>query len=199
VNAEPAERGAIGDLLAANLKRARAARGVSLSEAARLSGISKATLSQLESGTGNPTIETVASLAQALRVPLADLLERSTTPGMTVVRAAGVEPLGGGGTELRPYSRIRSGGVVCDLYEQVLAAGARRASRGHPGTEHTVVQAGTLVVLVDGARVELGPGDCVSFDASLPHVYEAPRGPVRSVLLLVRRGRGELLPPSAPH
>lgn len=196
--AEADERGSLGDRLAANLKRARAGRGLSLSEAARLSGIGKATLSQLESGAGNPTIETVASLADALGVPLADLLERRAGRGPTVVRAADVPPLGTDGAELRPYGGFRGGGLVCDLYEQRLAGGAHGASPGHPGTEHAVVQEGVLVLLVDGGRVELAPGDCASFGAGLPHVYEAPHGPARAVLVLVRRGGGEL-PPPAPH
>jgi quercetin dioxygenase-like cupin family protein len=55
------------------------------------------------------------------------------------------------------------------------------------GTEHTIVQAGRLVVQVEGHEVELGPGDYVGFDAAVPHSYEAPDGEVRSVLLLEYR------------
>jgi quercetin dioxygenase-like cupin family protein len=61
-----------------------------------------------------------------------------------------------------------------------------------------VVQSGRLRVDVDGVQVELGPGDYLSFDASAPHAYTAPAGPVRSVLLINYRadGRG---PADAPH
>ncbi|GAA3754227.1 XRE family transcriptional regulator [Streptomyces tremellae] len=194
---EPYE-GSVGDLLAANLKAARARRGVSLSEAARLSGISKATLSQLESGTGNPTVETVFSLSRALGEPISALLEPHPHQGMTVIRAAEVAPLVGDGVDLRPYGRIESAGLLCELYDQQVRAGARQESPGHVGTEHTVVRSGVLRVDVDGVRVELGPGDYVSFDASAPHAYSAPAGPVRSVLFVNHRADAKA-PADAPH
>ncbi|MER6083009.1 helix-turn-helix domain-containing protein [Streptomyces sp. NPDC001833] len=54
-------------------------------ELARRAGLSKATLSQLEAGRGNPTIETLDALAVALRIPLSDLLARDTDPGPVFV------------------------------------------------------------------------------------------------------------------
>jgi transcriptional regulator with XRE-family HTH domain len=189
VRTEPYE-GSVKDLLAANLKAARARRGISLSEVARLSGISKATLSQLESATGNPTIETVFSLSRALGEPISGLLEPRAHRGMTVIRGAEVAPLVGEGVDLRPYGRIESGGLICEIYDQQVRAGARQRSLGHEGTEHTVVQSGRLHVDVDGVQVELGPGDYLSFDAGAPHAYTAAAGAVRSVLFINYRADG---------
>jgi mannose-6-phosphate isomerase-like protein (cupin superfamily) len=54
-----------------------------------------------------------------------------------------------------------------------------------PGSRETaLVGAGTVVLLCDGERVELGAGDCVTFDADLPHHFENP-GPDEAVLLAV--------------
>ncbi|MEW2546990.1 cupin domain-containing protein [Streptomyces sp. NPDC047002] len=117
---------------------------------------------------------------------------------MTVIRGADAVPLVGEGVDLRPYGRIESGGLICELYDQQVRAGARQESLGHGGTEHTVVQSGVLHVDVDGVRVELGPGDYVSFDASAPHAYAAPAGPVRSVLLINHRADAKA-PADAPH
>ncbi|WP_078849603.1 helix-turn-helix domain-containing protein [Streptomyces sp. NRRL F-5126] len=189
MSADPRES-SVRDLLAANLKAARARQNMSLSRLARLSGLSKATLSQLESGAGNPTIETVSSLARALGEPLTHLLEPPARRGMAVVRAAELTPLTGEGACLRQYGRIESGGLVCDLYEQRIGAGERQECPVREGTEHAVVQAGRLDLFVDGYRVGLGPGDYVSFDAALPHGYAAPDGPVRSVLLVNHRAGG---------
>ncbi|MBP0457332.1 helix-turn-helix domain-containing protein [Streptomyces montanisoli] len=183
MSADPRER-SVRDVLAANLKAARARKSMSLSRLARLSDLSKATLSQLESGAGNPTIETVSSLARALGEPLARLLEPPARRDMAVVRAGDLAPLTGEGACLRHYGRIESGGLVCDLYEQRIGAGERGECPVREGTEHAVVQAGRLDVFVDGDRVSLGPGDYVSFDAALPHAYAAPGEPVRSVLLV---------------
>ncbi|MEO3823914.1 XRE family transcriptional regulator [Actinomadura sp. B10D3] len=174
----------VRDVLAGNLRRARLHLGLSLSELSRRSRIGKATLSQLEAGAGNPTIETVFSLSRALEVPISDLLDRREPSGLTVVRAAEVEPLSGEGVDLRPLRGIESGGALVEVYDQVVRAGRSQDSLGHVGVEHTIVQAGRLAVRVDDRDVELGPGDYVRFDARLPHRYTAAGGTVRSVLLL---------------
>lgn len=190
----------VRDVLAANLRRERTRRGLSLSELSRLSKIGKATLSQLESATGNPTIETVFSLSRALELPISDLLDTQYADAVTVVRAAETDVLSGAGVDLRALRRIEAGGVIMEVYDQQVRDGSRQPSLGHAGTEHTVVQAGRLNVEVDGHRLELGPGDYVSFDGALPHCYSAPEGPVRSVLLLqYRSGSEQPQPPGAPH
>lgn len=175
----------VRELLAANLRTARTARNLSLSELARLSKIGKATLSQLEAGAGNPTIETVFSLSRALEVPISDLLDQRRGNGLTVVRAAEVEALRGEGIDLRPLRTIATGDTVFEVYDQQV--NGRQDSLGHVGTEHTIVQAGRLAVQVDGREVVLDPGDYVGFDAVLPHGYTALEAPVRSVLFLQYR------------
>ncbi|NSC21101.1 helix-turn-helix domain-containing protein [Streptomyces albus subsp. chlorinus] len=185
-------------MLAVNLKRARAQRGLSISELSRRSKIGKATLSQLESGTGNPTIETVFSLSRVLEVPISDLLDAQPPAGLRIVRAQEVEPLSGQGIDLRPLQRIESGQAVFEVYDQQVRAGERRDSLGHVGVEHTIVQAGRLGVSVEGHEVELGPGDYVGFDATQPHSYTALGATVRSVLLLQYRA-DQRLHAEAPH
>lgn len=182
-----ASEGSIRDMLAANLRRVRLQRGLSMSELSRRAKTGKATLSQLESGTGNPTIETVFSLSRVLNVPISDLLDAGPSGELTVVRAAEAEVLSGAGVDLRPLRRIGSGEDLFDVYDQQVREGCRQDSLGHVGTEHTIVQAGRLGVTVGGREVELGPGDYVGFDAARPHSYTALDGTVRSVLLLHSR------------
>ena len=62
-------------VIAKSLVRERARTGLSLAEVARRAGIAKSTLSQLESGNGNPSLETLWSLCVALDIPFARLLE----------------------------------------------------------------------------------------------------------------------------
>ncbi len=194
----------IRDMLAVNLRAARAARGLSLSELSRRSGIGKATLSQLEAGSGNPTIETVFSLSRALEVAISDLLDHRPRGGLTVVRGADVEVLRGEGIDLRPLRRIEAESSVFEVYDQVVRGDAPQRSQGHVGVEHTVVQTGGLRVEVGGRTVDLGPGDYVAFDARSPHSYTALTAPVHSVLLLQYRdgerldGRPHPLTPLTP-
>ncbi len=60
-------------LIARSIRRERERVGLSLSELAKQAGIAKSTLSQLESGTGNPSVETLWALGVALGVPFSNL------------------------------------------------------------------------------------------------------------------------------
>jgi mannose-6-phosphate isomerase-like protein (cupin superfamily) len=54
-----------------------------------------------------------------------------------------------------------------------------------PGSrEIALVEQGTVVLDIDGERHELAGGDCVTFDADLPHHFENP-GPGEAVILAV--------------
>src|SRR5579863_4730893 len=68
-------RGAPLELIAASLRRERRRTGLSLTEVARRAGIAKSTLSQLESGTGNPSLETLWAICVALDAPFSRLLD----------------------------------------------------------------------------------------------------------------------------
>ena len=62
-------------MLAANLRAARIARRRRCRSSRAPRGLSKATLSSIENGRANPTVETLAGLAGALRVSISELLE----------------------------------------------------------------------------------------------------------------------------
>ncbi|MBP2478107.1 transcriptional regulator with XRE-family HTH domain [Crossiella equi] len=173
-----------GQVLATNLRTHRESQGLSLSELARRSNIAKGTLSQLESGTGNPTIETVFSLSNALNIPVSTLLTDRPDPAVTLIRSADLEPLSGDAVDLRLLRRLDHGGALLEIYDQRVRPGVTQRSAGHPGTEHTTVVSGTLVIRVNGREHEVGPGDYVAFQAGVPHEYAAKDDEVRSVLLL---------------
>src|ERR1700757_3578418 len=73
------------EVIAASLRRERRRSGLSLTELARRAGLAKSTLSQLESATGNPSVETLWALAVALDIPFSRLVE--PPPPVRVVRA----------------------------------------------------------------------------------------------------------------
>jgi transcriptional regulator with XRE-family HTH domain len=173
-----------GQVLAANLRALRGQAGLSLSELARRSGIAKGTLSQLESGTGNPTIETVFSLSNAFKVPVSSLLTERTEPDVVLVRSAGLDVLSGDAVDLRMLRRIDLPDTVFEVYDQRIRPGAVQQSAGHPGLEHVTVTSGRLRVGPPDEPYLLGPGDYVCFPAQHPHSYEAVDEVVMSVLLL---------------
>jgi len=77
----------VGKVIAANLRRLRTARRMSLATLASRADVAKATLANLEQGRGNPTIETLWSLALGLGVAFSDLLEDRRETSTVIVRA----------------------------------------------------------------------------------------------------------------
>jgi transcriptional regulator with XRE-family HTH domain len=158
------------DVLAANLRRLRIARRLSLSELARATGMSKATLSSVESGRSNPTVETLASLAGALRVSLGELLEEPPLGEIRVVRVGRLD-------------RIDEPGVA--LCER--AWGPHQVEEGSPAAAGT--RAGVYVLdgkLITGPveRVtQLTAGDYASFPVDVPHLFETERTRARALVL----------------
>ena len=185
-----------GRVLAANLRALREKAGLSLSELARRSDIAKGTLSQLESGSGNPTLETVFSLSNALEVPVSSLLAEHGDPDAVLVRSADVEEFSGDAVDLRMLRRLDLSDATFELYDQRIRPGDKQYSDGHPGREHHIVTRGVLRLGPVDGPYELNPGDYVCFSADRPHSYEAlGEETVTSVLLLeypagpIRAGR----------
>jgi transcriptional regulator with XRE-family HTH domain len=170
-----------------NLKRLRAERTLSLSDLARASNVAKATLSALEGGRGNPTLETLSALAAALQVPMGDLITAADPEPVTVVRAdEGTDRVGGSDSanDLRLVARFTPGGTV-EVYEASWPKRSTRNAGGHgPGTrEHVFVTRGGLKVGPVGREVGLAGGDYATFAADDPHIYEARAG-TRALLLM---------------
>lgn len=177
-------RESAGAVLGANIRALRAELGLSLSELARRSEIAKGTLSQLENGAGNPTIDTVFSLSNALRVPVSSLLTEHSKPGVVLVRSAGLDVLSSNAVDLRLLRRMDMAETVMEVYDQRVRPGEIQQSTGHPGYEHVVVTSGVLRVGPVTEPYVLEAGDYVCFPGHLPHLYETVEGPVTSVLML---------------
>jgi transcriptional regulator with XRE-family HTH domain len=158
------------------IRALREERGISLSALARGAGVGKATLSGLENGTRNPTLETLWAITAELGVPLAmavgtpppvDAGGSGRTEGVPVVHGTAVE-----GTLLQVFE---DEGVTYELYRLVIRAGATQVSPAHHEgvTEHVTVFAGTLSAGPVGAPMRAGPGEHLSWRSDVPHSYHA--------------------------
>src|SRR3954469_2161949 len=174
-----------------NLRRLRTERSLSLSDLGRTSGVAKATLSALEGGRGNPTLETLSALAAALQVPMGDLITAADPAPVTVVRNDEGTSIPGTANDLRLIAQFTPGGTV-ELYEAQWPKRSTRNAGGHgPGTrEHVFITRGGLKVGPVGREVGLAGGDYATFAADEPHIYEARAG-TRALLLMQ-------WPPGAP-
>jgi transcriptional regulator with XRE-family HTH domain len=172
-------------LLATNLRRLRIARHLSLSELARATGMSKATLSSIENGKANPTVDTLAALAGALRISLPELLEDLPVPDMRVVRAASAgSEAPSRGTAQRRLDEI-AGPSGVEVAELQVPAGENRelAAQGKGSRAHLFVLAGKLVAGPVERSTELGAGDYASFPTDVPHLLATGRHAARALLL----------------
>jgi transcriptional regulator with XRE-family HTH domain len=173
--------------IAGNLRRLRAARGLSAAGLARESGVARATLAELEAGRGNPTVETLYGLAKVLGVTFADLLVEADAAPVHVVRAGEGPQVPGAVVQARLLRQVSVQRVRVEMYDMHVLPGEPRHADAHQAgvTEQLLVHDGRLRVGPESGPVELGPGDFAVFDASGPHVYEALDGPVGATLVIL--------------
>ena len=161
--------------IAASLRRERARTGLSLTELARRAGIAKSTLSQLESGTGNPSVETLWALAVALGVQFSRLVEPPQRR-IQVIRAGEGPVLH---AERADYEATLltacPPGARRDIFRVCAQPGSPHESLPHaPGTvEHVVLSTGRALAGPSEDPVELRPGDYVAYPGDVPHVFAA--------------------------
>ena len=180
-------RSDIHDRLAASLREARKARGLSLDAVAKLSGVSRSMVSQIERGESSPTVATLWNLTQALQVDFAGLLEGKPAPGIDVVRAPAAPVIGGRGEGLS--IRILSAADAVgehEVYDLHFSAGGSLESAPHsPGCrEHLTVIDGRVRVQSGEDSELLGPGDTARYPADRPHAILAEGGPARALLIV---------------
>src|ERR1700761_6680597 len=175
----------------ARIRALREAMDLSLRDLAERSGVSAPMLSQVERGETSPTLQVARRIASGLELRLSQLLRLDEDGAVTIVRRD-ERRKGPGRVAGHSYEILTPPlpGQRAELSRHTLAAGPVTGGPGdppmhEPGSRETaLVQEGTVVLPVDGARHELAQGDCVTFDADLPHHFENP-GTDEAVLLAV--------------
>lgn len=164
-------------VIGARVRQLREASGVSLSELARRAGIGKATLSGVETGQRNPTLETLWAITAQLGVPIGAILDTPAEP----------RDFHGAAVEARLLEVFEEGHVTFELYRMLVPPGITQTSPAHHAgvSEHLTVFSGTLTAGPVGDPLTGGPGDHLSWVSDVPHLYRAA-GPdaVRASLLI---------------
>lgn len=158
--------------LSQNVGRIRRERQLSLGSLAERAGLAKQTLANLESGRGNPTVQTLLAVATALGVSANVLLSEWGSP-VLVGAADEATWAEDRGAKRRTLDQIYGTGQVTTA---IVRLGNHRVVReGLPSgsMHHVYVITGT----VDAGPVEdlrqLGPGDFIRFAGDTPHVLRA--------------------------
>jgi transcriptional regulator with XRE-family HTH domain len=174
------------DLLALSIKRERQSAGLSLTELAKRAGVAKSTLSQLESGIGNPSIETLWSLATAMGLQVTRFFEQPQQ-NLRVIRAnEGLTTYSENSHYAATLLADCPAGVRRDIYRLKVQPGEVRLSQPHPpGTvEHVVLCSGSANIGPANEPVLLQAGDYISYLANAPHVFEALEADTTAVMVI---------------
>src|SRR5690348_12478756 len=169
------------DLVGPRLRKVRELRGITLTDVAERTGISKSTLSRLETGQRRPSLELLLPLAHAYNVPLDDLV--------------GAPEVGDPRIRLKP--RRVNGRTVVPLTRQPGATQAwkiviprsknRPEPRAHEGYEWLYVLSGRMRLILGDHDLVLGPGEVVEFDTQVPHWFGSTGDEPAEVLSLFGR------------
>ena len=161
--------------IGAALASLRETRALSMDALSKRSGVSKSMLSQIERQRANPTVAVVWRLANALGVPLTQLLgsiEAGDSAAIQPVRGPSVPVMRSkdGKCELRVVSPVELAGRF-EWYQLIMQPGGVLASEAHTaGTrEHLTVVAGRIEVR-SGNRQALGAAlDTLRYPADVAH------------------------------
>ncbi|ANF58515.1 helix-turn-helix domain-containing protein [Halotalea alkalilenta] len=172
--------------LSASLRRERERLGLSVSELAKRAGVAKSTLSQLEAGVGNPSLETLWALAVALDVQVTRLIAQPRSHVQIIRAGEGASVVSEQAHYVATLLAVCPSGVQRDLYRLAVEPGTPRRSEPHlPGTiEHVVLCSGRARLGPLAHPVELSAGDYASYSADEAHMFEALEAGTTAVMLI---------------
>lgn len=163
-------------IVAKNIKRLREESKLSMDELAKLSGVSKSMLAQIERGDGNPTLSTLWKLSNGMKVPFDALTMRPKVP-YEVVKNTEIQPL------LEDAGKVRNFPIFPDdenrrfaVYFLELEPGSYWQSEPHlrDTTEFITVFCGTLEVEANEKSFTVNKGESIRFRGDTVHSYRNP-------------------------
>jgi transcriptional regulator with XRE-family HTH domain len=175
--------------VAENLKAVRTSRGLTLDELSARCGVSRGTLSQIETARTNPTVAVLWKIASGLGVPFSTLIGEETASDVKLVKIADQDVIrsADGAFESRPLSPgkpLRH----AELYELTLEPGAVHRSDAHPAgtTECLVVIEGEVVIETGDRPTKAPKRHALFFAADVPHAYKNPGSkPARALNVII--------------
>ena len=153
------------DQVGPRLKRLRAHRHLTLTEVAVSTGVSKSTLSRLETGGRRPTLELLLALSHAYRVPLDDLVA-APEEGDPRLR---LKPSRVKGRTVIPLTRQPDGMQAWKII--IPTSNATPEPRAHDGHEWIYVLSGRMRIVIGDEDWVLGPGEIAEFGTQVPHWF----------------------------
>jgi transcriptional regulator with XRE-family HTH domain len=156
---------AVLDQVAPRLRRIREQRRMTLDGVASSTGISKSTLSRLETGGRRPTLELLLALSHAYRVPLGDLVAAPEEGDPRLHLKPGRVK----GRTVIPLTRQPDGMQAWKII--IPKTKVTPEPRTHDGHEWIYVLSGRMRFILGDQEWVLGPGEVAAFDTTVPHWF----------------------------
>lgn len=160
-------------IMAGNLKSIRESKKLSLDQVAKMTGVSKSMLGQIERGEVNPTISVVWKIANGLKVSFTSLLDHAKSD-VELVKKNEITPL------VEDEDRFFNYPIFTfdetrrfeQYYIEMKPGGSIQAEPHLIGTEEFVTAfGGEVIIMVSGRDFPLGDGDSIHFKSDVPHSY----------------------------
>lgn len=157
--------------LAASVRQIREIRGWTQQKLSDLSGVPRATLAGIESGSSNPTLAVLVRIAAAFGVSLDELVSPPRASAR-VYSSSELTVRKRGAVQVRALVPDAIPGVIVERMRFV--AGGRLAGTPHkPGTrEYLTCESGSVDLIASGQRFSLQTGDVCVFRGDQRHGYE---------------------------
>ncbi len=156
-------------LIANRLKSYRKSKSMSLDATARVTGVSKAMLGQIERRESAPTIATLWKIASGLNISFSSFFTDAASreapasifPGDPDMRVRVVFPYD-------PATRMETFEITLTNHHH------QRSGPHQPGViEHVVMTRGTMEIFVENERRGISAGEALRFHADVDHEYRA--------------------------
>ncbi len=174
------------EIIADAVLRERNKMNLSVSALSKKANIAKSTLSQLEQGIGNPSIETLWAIANALGIPVSALIEKPKSRNHLIRANEGLIVLSEQKNYIATLLSACPQNARRDIYRLNVEIGNPKISSPHPiGTiEHLIISNGKALAGPIDAPVELYPGDYFTYSADVPHIFEALEPDTNAMLVI---------------
>lgn len=169
--------------IAPRLRQVRKKKDITLDDLAKTTGISKSTLSRLESGQRKPSLELLLPIVAALSISLDEIV---TSPRIDDPRV--------------PQKSTRSDGRILTPLSQhhgepqafkitIPATDREPTLRSHGGYEWIYVLSGRLRMVLGEHDIIMGAGEAAEFDTKNPHWFgSVGNGPVEILSMFGKQG-----------
>jgi transcriptional regulator with XRE-family HTH domain len=154
------------------VRERRLRRGLVIEELARKAGLSKAYVSQVETGKASPSLRTAQRLAQALEVPLTYLFLEDHAACQVIRKAERQQVSFGAPDKLVHVLSAPNRSLELLLVEIPSGYTANGRSHSHEGEECHWVLEGRITAVQGDQLFELEEGDSFHWDGSIPHRIE---------------------------